>query len=83
LKAPHPDGIEDWTPQELADFLASWQDKCFNEPTGMRDVIASTSKLSQTDLAALAECVQDLPPRGAETARRSTLRRFKGTPYEG
>ncbi|MFI4966121.1 MAG: c-type cytochrome [Caulobacterales bacterium] len=59
---PHRDGIGDWSEQDIADFLKSGQDKCFNEPTGMKDVVASTSKLSDADVAALATYIHALPP---------------------
>ena len=59
---PHPDGIGDWSEQDIADFLKTGADKCFNEPTGMKDVIASTSKMSDADLAALATYIHALPP---------------------
>ena len=58
---PHKDGVGDWSEDDMAGFLKSGQDKCFNEPTGMRDVIASTSKLSDADLAALAAYIRALP----------------------
>jgi len=58
---PHKDGLGDWSEQDIADFLKTGTDKCFNEPTGMRDVIASTSKLSDADLAALAAYIHALP----------------------
>jgi mono/diheme cytochrome c family protein len=59
---PDKDGIGDWSEQDIADFLKSGTDKCFNEPTGMRDVIASTSKLSDEDLAALGAYIHALRP---------------------
>ena len=59
---PHKDGLSDWSEQDIADFLKTGTDKCFNEPTGMRDVLASTSKLSDADLAALATYIHALPP---------------------
>ena len=59
---PHKDGIGDWSEQDIADFLKSGTDKCFNEPTGMREVIASTSHLSDADLAAIAAYLHALPP---------------------
>ena len=58
---PHKDGIGDWSAGDIADFLKSGTDKCFNEPTGMKDVVASTSKLSDADLAALGEYIHALP----------------------
>ena len=60
---PHKDGIGDWSAQDIADFLKSGTDKCFNEPTGMRGVIASTSKLTDADLGALGTYIHDLPPK--------------------
>jgi mono/diheme cytochrome c family protein len=59
---PHKDGIGDWSEQDLADFLKSGTDKCFNEPDGMKDVIASTSKLPDADNAAIAAYIHALPP---------------------
>ena len=58
---PHKDGIGDWTPDDIASFLKTGTDKCFNEPEGMKDVIASTSKLSDADLAALGAYIHALP----------------------
>ena len=58
---PHKDGIGDWSEQDIADFLKSGTDKCFNEPLGMKDVIASTSQLSETDNAAIAAYIHALP----------------------
>ena len=59
---PHKDGIGDWSEQDLADFLKSGTDKCFNEPDGMKDVIKSTSKLPDADNAAIAAYIHALPP---------------------
>lgn len=59
---PHQDGLGDWSEQDIADFLKSGTDKCFNEPTGMREVIASTSQLTDADLAAIATYIHALPP---------------------
>ena len=59
---PHKDGLGDWSAQDIADLLKSGTDKCFNEPTGMRDVVASTGKLSDADLAAIGEYIHTLPP---------------------
>jgi mono/diheme cytochrome c family protein len=58
---PHKDGIGDWSAQDIADFLKSGTDKCFNEPTGMKDVIASTSKLADADLSGIAAYIHALP----------------------
>ncbi|WP_309606365.1 cytochrome c [Phenylobacterium sp.] len=58
---PHKDGIGDWSEQDIADFLRSGTDKCFNEPVGMKDVIASTSQLSPADDAAIAAYIHTLP----------------------
>ncbi len=60
---PHKDGIGDWSATDIADFLKSGTDKCFNEPTGMKDVVASTGKLSDADLAALGEYIHALPAK--------------------
>ncbi len=59
---PDKDGVGDWSAQDIADFLKTGTDKCFNEPTGMRDVVASTSLLSEADLAALGDYIHALPP---------------------
>jgi mono/diheme cytochrome c family protein len=59
---PHKDGIGDWSDQDIADFLKSGTDKCFNEPTGMKDVVASTGQMSDADLAALGAYIHSLPP---------------------
>ena len=59
---PHKDGIGDWSEQDIAEFLKSGTDKCFNEPIGMKDVIASTSKLADADTAAIAAYIHALPP---------------------
>ena len=58
---PSKDGLGDWSEQDIADFLKSGTDKCFNEPTGMREVIASTSKLPDADVAAIAAYIHALP----------------------
>jgi len=58
---PAKDGIGDWSESDIADFLKTGTDKCFNEPTGMADVIASTSKLSDEDVAAIAAYIHALP----------------------
>jgi mono/diheme cytochrome c family protein len=59
---PHKDGIGDWSEQDLTDFLKSGTDKCFNEPTGMKDVILSTSKLAEDDVAGISAYIHALPP---------------------
>ncbi|HLZ75226.1 cytochrome c [Phenylobacterium sp.] len=58
---PHKDGLGDWSAQDIADFLKSGTDKCFNEPDGMKEVIASTSKLPDADNAAIGEYIHALP----------------------
>ncbi|WP_394761931.1 c-type cytochrome [Phenylobacterium sp.] len=57
----HKDGIGDWSEDDIAGFLKTGTDKCFNEPEGMKDVIASTGKLSDADLAALGAYIHALP----------------------
>jgi mono/diheme cytochrome c family protein len=59
---PNKDGIGDWSEQDLAEFLKTGTDKCFNEPTGMKDVVLSTSKLSDDDVAGIAAYIHALPP---------------------
>ena len=59
---PSKDGIGDWSQDDISAFLKTGTDKCFNEPTGMAAVIASTSQLSDADLAAIATYIHALPP---------------------
>jgi mono/diheme cytochrome c family protein len=68
---PSKDGIGDWSEQDIADFLKSGTDKCFNEPTGMKDVIASTGKLSDADVAALATYIHALPPKAGNGKKKT------------
>jgi mono/diheme cytochrome c family protein len=68
---PSKDGLSDWTAQDIADFLKSGTDKCFNEPTGMKDVIASTSKLSDADLAALGAYIHAVPPKAGNPKHKT------------
>lgn len=65
---PHADGIGDWSEEDIASFLQTGQDKCFNEPAGMAAVLASTTRMSEADVNALAAYIKALPPRpgGAE-----------------
>jgi mono/diheme cytochrome c family protein len=60
---PSKDGIGDWSEQDITDFLKSGMDKCFNEPEGMKDVIASTSQYSDEDAAAMGVYIHALPAR--------------------
>ena len=60
----HPkDGIGDWSADDIASLLSSGTDKCFNEPEGMRGVLASTMKLPAADVTALAAYIHALPPK--------------------
>jgi mono/diheme cytochrome c family protein len=68
---PSKDGIGDWSAQDIADLLKSGTDKCFNEPTGMAAVLASTSKLSDEDVAALGDYIHALPPRPGNGKHKS------------
>jgi mono/diheme cytochrome c family protein len=68
---PHRDGIGDWSEQDIADFLKSGQDKCFNEPEGMREVIASVSKLSDPDVSAIGVYIHALPPIGGNADHKT------------
>jgi mono/diheme cytochrome c family protein len=58
---PHADGLGDWTAGDIADFLTSGQDKCFNEPAGMKEVLHSTMLYSPEDAAAMGEYLHSLP----------------------
>jgi mono/diheme cytochrome c family protein len=60
---PHKDGVGDWTEQDMFDFLKTGMDKCFNEPEGMRSVLASTARYSDEDLRALSHYIMTLPPK--------------------
>jgi mono/diheme cytochrome c family protein len=60
---PSKDGIGDWSETDIADFLKTGTDKCFNEPEGMRAVLASTTKLPAEDNDALAAYIHALPPK--------------------
>jgi mono/diheme cytochrome c family protein len=60
---PSKDGIGDWTAQDMADFLKSGTDKCFNEPAGMKEVLESTKNYSDEDAAAMGEYFHSLPPK--------------------
>jgi mono/diheme cytochrome c family protein len=60
---PSKDGIGDWSAQDITDFLKSGTDKCFNEPEGMKDVVASTKNYSDEDAAAMGVYIHSLPPK--------------------
>lgn len=60
---PSKDGIGDWSAQDITDFLQSGTDKCFNEPSGMAEVIASTSKYSDEDALAMGVYIHALPAK--------------------
>lgn len=60
---PSKDGIGDWSAEEIAEFLKSGTDKCFNEPVGMVDVLASTTNYSDEDAAAMGVYLHALPPK--------------------
>jgi mono/diheme cytochrome c family protein len=60
---PSKDGIGDWTAQDMADFLKSGTDKCFNEPAGMKEVLESTKNYSDEDAAAMGEYFHSLPAK--------------------
>jgi mono/diheme cytochrome c family protein len=67
---PHKDGIGDWSEQDIADFLKSGTDRCFNEPVGMAPVLAGTRQLADADLAAIATYIHALPPKAGNGARK-------------
>ena len=58
----HADGLGDWSAEEIADFLKTGTDRCFNEPEGMRAVLASTSRLPSADTQAMGAYLRALPP---------------------
>ena len=60
---PSKDGLGDWSEQDIADFLKSGTDKCFNEPVGMKAVLTSTEAYSDADRAAMAAYIHSLPPK--------------------
>src|ERR1700744_1188289 len=68
---PSKDGIGDWSEQDITDFLKSGTDKCFNEATGMKDVIASTGKLPDADVAALGPYIHALPPKDGNGKKKT------------
>ena len=65
------DGIGDWSEQDIADLLTNGTDKCFNEPVGMADVLASTSKYSPEDVAAMATYIHSLPAKPGNGKHKS------------
>jgi mono/diheme cytochrome c family protein len=60
---PSKDGIGDWSAQDITDLLKTGSDKCFNEPTGMAGVFASTEHMSDADLTAIGVYIHALPPK--------------------
>lgn len=68
---PSKDGIGDWSEGDLADFLKTGTDKCFNEPVGMGQVLASTKKYSDADIAAIAAYIHALPPKPGNGNKKS------------
>ena len=65
------DGIGDWSEQDIADLLTNGTDKCFNEPVGMADVLASTAKYSAEDVAAMATYIHSLPAKPGNGKHKS------------
>jgi len=60
----HPkDGIGDWTEADMIGLLTTGTDRCFNEPEGMRHVLASTQKLPADDVAAMAAYIKTIPAK--------------------
>jgi mono/diheme cytochrome c family protein len=57
------DGTGDWSEEDIADFLMSGTDKCFNEPTGMAEVTQATSQLPRADVVAIAAYIHALSPK--------------------
>lgn len=60
---PSKDGIGDWSADEIKEFLKSGTDKCYNEPAGMSDVLASTMNYSDEDAMAMAVYLHSLPSK--------------------
>lgn len=68
---PSKDGIGDWSVDDIKDFLKSGTDKCFNEPAGMADVLASTANYSDADAAAMAVYLHALPPKDGNKDKKT------------
>lgn len=68
---PHRSGIGDWSEQEIADFLSSGLNNCFNEPAGMAAVLASTTLLPANENAALATYIKSLSPKPDNGSRKA------------
>lgn len=68
----HPkDGIGDWTEEDIAGLLSSGTDKCFNEPVGMAEVLASTTKLPADDVSAMAAYIHTIPAKPGNGKHKS------------
>lgn len=60
---PHVDGLGDWSEEDIADFLMTGENRCFNAPEGMRNVLASTTNLPAEEIAAIAAYLHALPAK--------------------
>jgi mono/diheme cytochrome c family protein len=68
----HPkDGIGDWSEEDIAGLLSTGMDKCFNEPVGMTDVLASTIRLPADDVAAMATYIHTIPAKPGNGKHKS------------
>jgi mono/diheme cytochrome c family protein len=61
---PHADGIGKWSEADIAEYLKTGFTPDFDSAGGtMAEVIQNTSRLSDTDRAAIATYIASLPPR--------------------
>lgn len=68
----HPkDGIGDWSEEDIAGLLSTGADKCFNEPVGMAEVLASTQKLPTDDVNAMAAYIHTIPAKAGNGKHKS------------
>ena len=56
-------GIGDWSEADMIGMLSTGTDRCFNEPEGMRNVLASTALLPAEDQAAMAAYIKTIPAK--------------------
>lgn len=69
---PHASGIAGWTEDDLVEMLTTGKTPNFISVSGsMRSVVANTARLPDADRRAIARYLLSLPPRPAETARKT------------
>ncbi len=67
----HPDGIAQWSQQEIAFMLETGLTPSFGGVAStMADVVANTGKLSPEDRAAMAAYIKSLPPRAGRAPKK-------------